>query len=52
VLEAAELHLARGAAQKEEVDPQVVRLLVRSDGTRALGSLVEEMAIAPDAAAT
>lgn len=43
-LEVAELHLSRGVARKGKVDPYVEQLLIRCDGSRTLGELVDDMA--------
>lgn len=42
--EVTELHLARGVANKGNIDPYMERLLIRCDGTRPLKTLAVEMA--------
>jgi hypothetical protein len=36
--------MARGLANKGEIDPYMERFLIRCDGVRTLGNLIEEMA--------
>jgi SAM-dependent methyltransferase len=42
--ETSQIHMARGLANKGEIDPYMERFLIRCDGVRTLGNLIEEMA--------